>query len=82
MSCPAPTTTAIPLHHLLVQPDEPPMHGPAILALLDGSRTDPRPVEVVRVAGTPHYRITNGRHRFLAAVLRADPSIDCVITDN
>ena len=72
----------VPLHLLLIQPDEPPMYLPAVESLVNGTRTDERPVEVVAVPGTPHFRITNGRHRFMAAVARALPDIECVLADS
>lgn len=72
-------TVRLPLHVLLVQPDEPPMHLPAVASLVDGTRTDTRPIEVEAVPGTPHYVIRNGRHRFMAAAALALPDVECVI---
>ncbi len=71
----------IPLHRLLIQPDEPPMHLPAVVALVEGSRTDERPIEVEPASGGPYFVIRNGRHRFMAAVALAYPGIDCVVLE-
>lgn len=69
----------LPLHLLLTRPDEPPLHLPAVAALLDGSRVDDRPLDVAAVDGTPHYRIRNGRHRYVAALARGDRDIPCTV---
>jgi hypothetical protein len=68
---------SLPLSVLLVQDDEPPIYLPAVLAMLDGTRTDPRPIEVQAIPGTAFYRIRNGRHRFVYALLVGETHAAC-----
>jgi hypothetical protein len=67
----------LPLSALVVQDDEPPMYAPAVLAMLDGTRVDPRPIEVQAIPGTAFYRIRNGRHRFVHALLTGETHAAC-----
>lgn len=68
----------IRLSSLSVTDGEPAMHWPAVVAYVEGTRRDPRPVEVVPLEGVPgRYRITNGRHRYVSALLRGDSHVRC-----
>ncbi len=66
---------------LLVQDDEPPLHLPAVLSLVLGEREDDRPILVEPVAGTPFFRIRNGRHRFVAALALQRATVRCQIRE-
>lgn len=70
----------IPLTSLVVGEDHiPVMHLPAIVDLVDGRRVDRRPVDVEQVGNTGFYRILNGRHRYVAALITGLPTLDCTV---
>lgn len=71
----------IPVSALLVQDDEPPLHLPAVLALVSGERQDGRPLEVEPIPETPFFRIRNGRHRFVAALAEQRATVRCEIKE-
>jgi len=72
----------IPLVRLVIGPDHPPgCDGDHVAALADGRIVDDRPVEVRALCGgCERYEILNGRHRYLAAVIRGDEDVECVLT--
>jgi hypothetical protein len=73
----------LPVSSLLVQDDEPPLHLPGVLAILAGDvagdRT--RPLTVEPIPGTPHYRIRNGRHRLVSALVEQRPTVRCDVRE-
>jgi hypothetical protein len=71
----------IPISALLVQDGEPPLHLPGVLALVSGERQDGRPLEVEPIPETPFFRILNGRHRFVAALVEQRATVRCEIKE-
>lgn len=67
--------------HLMISEGEPRMSMTSVLALISGERVDDRPIEVEHVTGTPYYRIVNGRHRYMAAVAQAQPTVRCMLVN-
>jgi hypothetical protein len=68
----------IPLSDLTISDNEPPMSWQAVRDLVLGMRVDNRPVEIVPLPGIDgKWRITNGRHRFVAAMMRGKSHIRC-----
>lgn len=70
----------IPIARLTLDPAE---HLPVdlghLLALVGGAIVDHRPIEIEYIDGGLIYRIINGRHRYLAAILRGEIIIRAVI---
>lgn len=54
------------------------MHLSAVVDLVNGSRTDDRPIEVESL-GLGLFRVLNGRHRFLAALIRGEQYVEVEI---
>lgn len=66
----------LPLARLTLDPNEHmPLDITHVLALAEGRVVDDRPLDVRRIAGTRFYRITNGRHRYFAAVIRGQARV-------
>jgi hypothetical protein len=47
--------------------------------LVSGELVDERPIEVADVADCGHWRIINGRHRFVAALARGDETVEVTV---
>ena len=73
---------SLPLTQLSIAAD----HAPGcdsvhIVRLVSGELVDDRPVEVRYLCTCGRYEIVNGRHRFLAALIRGDDSIACELVE-
>jgi hypothetical protein len=64
----------IRLSQLVTKEDEPPMTWDHVEDLLTGRTVDNRPI-YVRPVGANFFRILNGRHRFVAALIRGDRTL-------
>lgn len=71
----------IRLSCLLIREDEPPMTWDHIEALLAGKTVDSRAI-YVRPLGRGMYRILNGRHRFVAALIRGDETLTATLIES
>lgn len=64
------------LSNLCVSDNEPPMYWPAVRDYVENGTSDKRPIEITPIPGHPgKWRITNGRHRYVAALLRGDSHV-------
>jgi hypothetical protein len=72
----------IPLVQLVIGPEHPSgCDSDHVVALADGRVVDDRPIEVrMLCTGCERYEILNGRHRYLAALIRGEEAVECVIT--
>lgn len=67
----------IPTHQLVLGPEHlPGCSLETLLRLLYGSLSDERPLEVVPLPGGL-WRVLNGRHRYLVAVISGAPDVEC-----
>ena len=74
-------TLEIPLTHLVIRSGEAPMDWTHVEALLEGLVIDLRPIYVSPVE-YPYYRILNGRHRFVAAMVRGDETLMATLIES
>lgn len=75
-----PPTLQLPLGRVVLDPaDHAAFSLEHLLGLVHGGRLDTRPIEVHHIDGSMFYKISNGRHRYLAAIIRGDTHIKVII---
>lgn len=47
--------------------------------LMRSTSEDPPPITIRPIDKTPHMRIIDGRHRYLAAIIAGRPDIECCV---